>query len=604
PEHVRQLEEQGIEPIDMIVVNLYPFEKTVADPDCTFEQAIEMIDIGGPCLLRAAAKNHHSVVVLSSPDQYQPCLTLLQEQGAIDARRRMDFASTVYGATSAYDDAITGFFHDLVTSDDREPASRHREPDQTLPTVADWDASLESNLRYGENPHQQGGIYDAVLGDCDNGIKSGGLIRSQVLGPEMSFNNYVDASAALELCKELSRELAVKPAKEHWGKHVGPASQPVSRRVSAQRHTERHLPHIEDPGAHYFLTFRLRVGTLTPAERRIVLESCKYWHRKKMTLHACVIMPDHVHMIVTPHEVAPGEWVALGEILHSIKSYSAQEVNKRRRSRGALWLDETWDRIIRNEREYEQRWEYIEHNPERIGLGRDYEWLWVNHRAWDDLAEFDRLGSRSHTPRQQDFTVVFVKHTNACGVGVAQELVEAYRRAYLGDPNAAMGGVLACNFDVTSEFAAAVMETYARWGKEAGAGGFFVEVWVAPSFDDEAVRVIQAKKKWGERVRLLAVQNMPSPPNENELDYKRITGGMVVQTRDTVGLNEDEWKVVTKRSPGESEMADICLAWLICKHTKSNAITICKDGMLIGNGAGQASRVMSCRIATWLAKEN
>jgi phosphoribosylaminoimidazolecarboxamide formyltransferase/IMP cyclohydrolase len=79
---------------------------------------------------------------------------------------------------------------------------------------------------------------------------------------------------------------------------------------------------------------------------------------------------------------------------------------------------------------------------------------------------------------------------------------------------------------------------------------------------------------------------------------------MLVQPRDTVGLNEDQWKVVTKRRPSEQELSDLRLAWLVCKHTKSNAITLCKDNMLLGNGAGQMSRVMSCRIATWLAKEN
>lgn len=79
---------------------------------------------------------------------------------------------------------------------------------------------------------------------------------------------------------------------------------------------------------------------------------------------------------------------------------------------------------------------------------------------------------------------------------------------------------------------------------------------------------------------------------------------MLVQMPDDVGLNEEQWKVVTKRSPTDAEMSDLRLAWLVCKHTKSNAITVCKDNMLIGNGAGQMSRVMSCRIATWLAKEN
>src|SRR5439155_5354943 len=109
---------------------------------------------------------------------------------------------------------------------------------------------------------------------------------------------------------------------------------------------------------------------------------------------------------------------------------------------------------------------------------------------------------------------------------------------------------------------------------------------------------------WGAECRLLAVGDMSTPPDPNEPDYKKITGGMLVQTRDLIGLNEDQWKVVTKRAPTDVEMADLRLAWLIAKHTKSNAISICRDGMLIGNGAGQMSRVMSCRIATWLAREN
>lgn len=182
--------------------------------------------------------------------------------------------------------------------------------------------------------------------------------------------------------------------------------------------------------------------------------------------------------------------------------------------------------------------------------------------------------------------------------------LDAYRRAYLGDPNAAMGGILAVNFAVDTGFAEAVMETYQRWGKDAGAGGFFVEVWLAPSFDDQAVEIIRTRKKWGQRVRLLGVGDMSAEPDPGEMDLKRIAGGVLMQGRDLVGLDEEQWRVATERQPSEAELEDLRLAWLVCKHTKSNAITVCKDGMLIGNGAGQMSRVMSCRIATWLAKEN
>ena len=102
---------------------------------------------------------------------------------------------------------------------------------------------------------------------------------------------------------------------------------------------------------------------------------------------------------------------------------------------------------------------------------------------------------------------------------------------------------------------------------------------------------------------LNAVQPALSPESDR-LDLRRITGGMLLQSSDTLGLNEDEWQVATDRSPTEREWADLRLAWLIAKHTTSNAVSICKDGMLIGNGAGQMSRVMSCRIATWLANDN
>ena len=222
-------------------------------------------------------------------------------------------------------------------------------------------------------------------------------------------------------------------------------------------------------------------------------------------------------------------------------------------------------------------------------------------------------------------------------MAVGENSIDVYQKAYLGDPNAAMGGILAVNFDVDATFAEAVMETYQRWGKDAGAGGFFVEVWLAPSFDEDAVQVIRTRKKWGERVRLLDVGDMVIEPDPSELndsaesdagsagvrprglkpaalpcytsahghlDFKRIAGGVLMQNRDLLGLNEEQWQVVSARKPTEAELDDLRLAWLICKHTKSNAITVCKDGMLLGNGAGQMSRVMSCRIAAWLATEN
>ena len=203
---------------------------------------------------------------------------------------------------------------------------------------------------------------------------------------------------------------------------------------------------------------------------------------------------------------------------------------------------------------------------------------------------------------------VLVKHTNACGVGVAGTFEEAYRKAYLSDPTAAFGGVLAQNRTVSAESAGCVMETYSRYGKDAGMKGFFVEVWAGPGFSEDSISLIQESKAWGQRVRLLSLGGLEkgdtSGSSQESLRVRQISGGYLAQSADDLGLNEDQWRVATRRQPTVEEWNDLKLAWLVCKHTKSNAITVCKDNMLIGNGMGQTSRVMSCRIATWQARDN
>ncbi len=400
PEHMRQLKEHGIKPIDMVVVNLYPFEETVKDPNCKFEDAIEMIDIGGPCMLRAAAKNHKHVLVVDAIDTYEYVIRSLKKNDSelLSAYQRRA-AHRTFATTCLYDAKVSDWI------------SSHAEIGHgSFKLIQFID---EHATKYGENPHQEGGLKSLP---ADANFRR---LAVSVGNVQMSFNNYVDADAALSLCAELARSKLNKP------------------------------------------------------------------------------------------------------------------------------------------------------------------------------------------------TCVFIKHTNACGVGISNDPKEAYRQAYLGDPNAAMGGILAVNFAVNKAFAETVMATLQLFKDDAIAGGcanppqaFFAEVIVAPGYDDDAIEVIRTAKKWGERVRLLDVGDMTLAPSPEDLDYKRIAGGMLMQTPDLLGLNEDDWKIATDKQPTDAELNDARLAWLTCKHTKSNAITICKDGMLVGNGAGQMSRVMSCRIATWLAKEN
>jgi len=215
---------------------------------------------------------------------------------------------------------------------------------------------------------------------------------------------------------------------------------------------------------------------------------------------------------------------------------------------------------------------------------------------------FDANGALELVKDFDEPAVAIIKHANPAGCAVDDDLVEAYRKAYFGDVNAAMGGIVAVNRPVTVELAKAIVETYSRWGKSAGAGGFFAEVIAAPRFEDKALEIIRARKGWGGDVRLLEVGEFTNWRNSEKF-LKYVVGGMLVQDRDLLGCNEEQWKVVTKRKPTDKEMADLRFAWLVCKHVKSNAIVLAKDRALLGAGAGQMSRVNSARLAGMIAKQ-
>jgi REP element-mobilizing transposase RayT len=159
--------------------------------------------------------------------------------------------------------------------------------------------------------------------------------------------------------------------------------------VQADQFTRRNLPHIQKPGHIYHVTFRTANLTLPPEDRKIVFDACRFWDGKKMHLHACVVMPDHVHLLLTPLELAerPGQFFSLAEILHSIKSYSANQVNRLRSRKGTLWLDESYDRYIRSESDFEEKYWYIANNPSKEGLSQgihDYPFLYL---AWHQQEE-------------------------------------------------------------------------------------------------------------------------------------------------------------------------------------------------------------------------
>ena len=363
------MREHGIAGIDLLVVNLYPFERTVAKPDCDLATAIEHIDVGGPAMLRAAAKNHAWVTVIVDAGDYAAVLGELRAGGAVAPATRFRLAVKAFEHTARYDAAIASHLG-ARDGPDAAPAA--------FPRTLDLRYVKAQEMRYGENPHQRAAFYVERAG-------AGASVATarQLQGKALSFNNVADTDAALECVKS-----------------------------------------FEEP--------------------------------------ACVI----------------------------------------------------------------------------------------------------------------------VKHANPCGVAIGDGIRDAYERAFRTDPTSAFGGIVAFNRPLDAETAAAVVERQ------------FVEVVVAPRLEPEALAPLAGKPN----VRVLECGALPAAPRA-ALDFKRVTGGLLVQDRDTGALARDDPEVVTRRAPTGAEMRDLLFAWKVVKFVKSNAVVYCRDGMTIGIGAGQMSRVYSAKIA-------
>ncbi len=218
---------------------------------------------------------------------------------------------------------------------------------------------------------------------------------------------------------------------------------------------------------------------------------------------------------------------------------------------------------------------FIEHNVTEAGISTARQ-LQGKELSYNNIGDTD---AALECVKQFDEgpACVIVKHANPCGVALGDNLLEAYDRAYSTDPESAFGGIIAFNRELDAKTAQAIVDRQ------------FVEVIIAPSISSEAVEVVSAKKN----VRLLACGEWPE--QGARLDYKRVNGGLLVQDADLALYND--LKVVTQRAPTEQEMIDLLFTWRVAKYVKSNAIVYGRDGMTIGVGAGQMSRVNSARIA-------
>jgi len=366
PAHIEQLKKLNLSLFDLVVVNLYQFEKTVAS-GADLEDAIENIDIGGPSLIRAAAKNFENTAVVVDPSQYDSVESEVINNGELSAESMRKLAARAFEKVAEYDVAIANFFKEKFLSETRDPVSHPG--DSFL-----FAEHKTMEMRYGENPHQAAGFY----GNFEKSFQ-------KLHGKELSYNNLVDVDAAQRLLQE-----------------------------------------FDEPAA------------------------------------------------------------------------------------------------------------------------------------------------------------VIIKHTNPCGAATGNDIHEAYVKALKTDSKSAFGGIVAVNRKIEIELADLLNQ-------------IFLEVILAPGFSDQALEILKRKK---DRRLILHRKKLP-----NDFQIRSSCGGVLVQTADNIVLNENDLKVATNRTPTERELNDLRFAYKVCKHVKSNAIVFVKNGMTLGTGAGQMSRVDSVKIARAKADE-
>lgn len=222
-EHMAQLRHHNVAAIDMVVVNLYPFRETVADPNVSLEEAIEKIDIGGPTMVRAAAKNYQDVAVVVDPARYGQVLNLLKQSGDLPLGLKFELMVEAFNHTAQYDAAVSAWLTGRGTEIIRAKQAGQAPPsgqEAVFPLAMTVNLSKVQDLRYGENPHQKGAFYRDNAAP-DNGPTVAGA--RQLHGKELSFNNINDAHAALELVKEFEEPAAVAV------KHMNPCGVAIGR---------------------------------------------------------------------------------------------------------------------------------------------------------------------------------------------------------------------------------------------------------------------------------------------------------------------------------------------------------------------------------------
>jgi len=228
---------------------------------------------------------------------------------------------------------------------------------------------------------------------------------------------------------------------------------------------------------------------------------------------------------------------------------------------------------------------------QEVGRGKSTGITWAKQLGGKELSFNNILDADAAWGAATDFaapTVAIIKHTNSCGLASHEDIAEAYRQAFSGDPVAAFGGIVAANRAVTLAMAEAMKPV-------------FYEIVIAPEYEPEALELLKRKKD----LRILVAELPPGygKAEPSYLDFRRVKGGFLVQTSDSLPETSVSLKTVTKRQPTKAEIEDLLFAWRAVKHIKSNAIVLVKDKALLGMGAGQPSRIVSAQIAKEKAGE-
>lgn len=366
PEHQATMKEHNIEPIDLVVVNLYPFEETV-NRGGDHNEIVENIDIGGPAMLRSAAKNYESVGVVVDPMDYAVILDELRTGGVLTDETRYYLMQKAFSHTAYYDSLISNYMNRTKAFTDE----------------LSFGYKKVAEMRYGENPHQKAAFYKEPF------VKETNIADAQIIqGKQLSYNNIMDADAALRVVKEFSEPAAV-----------------------------------------------------------------------------------------------------------------------------------------------------------------------------------------------------VVKHANPCGVAIADDIMVAFQRAFEADSMSAFGGIVALNRPCTT----AIAEYLSK---------IFIEIVLAPSFEDGALELFAKKPK----VRLIELGEIVLA--EQLWETRKVTGGVLVQDVNKHQVKEADLIQASDTKPTSDQMRELLFAWKVCKNVKSNAIVLAKDGVTVGIGAGQMSRIDSTRMALWKAQEN